>query len=95
MAAWHRIRERKVKERTALANQARALLLERGIIVAKGISRIRKPLPSVIEDIENGLNMTARDYLSELYAELVNCDELVEKYESRIVAYAKNDDACK
>ena len=30
MAGWHRIRERKVKERTALVNQTRALLLEQG-----------------------------------------------------------------
>lgn len=95
LAAWHRIRERKVKERTALANQARALLLEQGIITAKGIRNIRKFLPLAIENLENGLSMTARDYLSELYTELVNCDELVEKYESRIVAFAKTDEACK
>lgn len=39
--------------------------------------------------------MTARDYLSELYAEIVARDELMEKYESRIIAFAKNDKACK
>ena len=48
LAAWHRIRERKVKERTSLANQARSLLLEQGIIVPKGIACIHKFLPSVI-----------------------------------------------
>lgn len=95
LAAWHRIRERKVKERTALANQARSLMLEQGLIIPQGIRNIRKFLPLAIEDLENGLSMTARDYLSELYAELVACDELVEKYESRIIFFAKNDDACK
>lgn len=95
LAAWHRIRERKVKERTALANQARSLLMEQGLIVAKGIRNIRKFLPLAIENLENGLSMTARDYLSELYAELVTCNELIEKYESRIIAFAKNDEACK
>ena len=95
LAAWHRMRERKIKERTALANQARAFLLEQGIIVAKGITRIRTFLPIVIEDLENRLSMPARDYLSELYAELVSCDELVKKYESRIISFAKNDEACK
>lgn len=65
LAAWHRIRERKVKERTALANQARALLMEQGIIAAKGIRNICKFLPFAIEDFENGLSMAARDYLSE------------------------------
>ena len=95
LAAWHRMRERKIKERTALANQARAFLLEQGIIVAKGITHIRTFLPIVIEDLENRLSMPARDYLSELYAELVSCDELIEKYESRIISFAKNDEACK
>ena len=95
LAAWHRMRERKIKERTALANQARAFLLEQGIIVAKGITHIRTFLPIVIEDLENRLSMPARDYLSELYAELVSCDELVKKYESRIISFAKNDEACK
>lgn len=95
LTAWHRIRERKVKERTALANQARALLMEQGLIVAKGIRNIRKFLPSAIENLENGLSITGRDYLSELYSELVACDDLIEKYESRIIAFAKNDEACK
>ena len=78
-----------------MANQAKALLLEQGIVVAKGITRIRKFLPIAVENLENRLSMTARDYLSELYAELVTCDELVEKYESRIISFAKNDEACK
>lgn len=95
LAAWHRIRERKVKERTALANQARALLMEQGLIVTKGIRNVRKFLPLAIENLENGLSMTARDYLSELYAELVSCDKLIEKYESRIIAFGKNDESCK
>lgn len=95
LAAWHRMRERKIKERTAMANQARAFLLEQGLTVAKGIRNIRKFLPLAIENTENGLSMTARDYLSEIYSEIVACNELIEKYESRIMAFAKNDEACK
>lgn len=95
LAAWHRIRERKVKERTALANQSRALLMEQGIVVARGIKHIRKFLPLAIEDLGNGLSMSARDYLSELYSEFAHCDELIKKYENRIIAFAKTNDACK
>lgn len=69
LSAWHRMPERKVKERTALANQARAFLLEQGVVAAKGIRN--KFLPLAIENLENGLSMTARDYLSELCAEPV------------------------
>jgi len=95
MAAWHRIRERKVKERTALVNQTRALLMEQGIVMPQGITCVRKFLPGIIENLENGLSFRARDYLSELYAELVDCDAAVAKYEARIVDVAESDAACK
>jgi transposase len=95
MMAWHRIRERKVKERTALVNQIRAFLGEQGIVIAQGITHVRKLLPTLIEDLDNKLSMSARDYLSELYTELVDYDALINKYESRIVAFAKANEACR
>ena len=95
MTAWHRIRERKVKERTALVNQMRALLSEQGIIIPQGIAHVRKLLPAIIEDLENKLSMSARDYLSELYTELVEYDGAIAKYESRIVSFAKSSEACR
>ncbi|MCD7909690.1 MAG: IS110 family transposase [Clostridium sp.] len=95
MSAWHRLRERKVKERTALVNQARALLMEQGVIIPKGITHVRKQLPGIIEELENGLSLQARDYLSELYAELVDVDAVIAKYEGRIMSFAKTNEACK
>jgi transposase len=95
MAGWHRIRERKVKERTSLVNQARALLSEQGIVIPQGITHVRKKLPCIIEDMDNGLSMCARDYLSELYGELVDCDTLVARYETRIKTFSVNNEDCK
>jgi len=95
MSAWHRLRERKVKERTALVNQTRALIMEQGIVIPQGIAHVRKMLPGIIEKLENGLSWQARDYLSELYTELVDCDAAIAKYEARIAAFAKNDEVCK
>jgi transposase len=95
MAGWHRIRERKVKERTALVNQIRAMLFERGIIIPQGITHVRKQLPYIIEDLDNRLSLSARDYLSELYGELADSDALVAKYEARIKAFAVNSEECK
>jgi hypothetical protein len=81
MSGWHRIREGKVKERTALVNQIRALLSEQGITLPQGITHVRKQLPGIIENLDNNLSACARDYLSELYGELVECDALVDKNE--------------
>jgi transposase len=95
MVGWHRIRERKVKERTALVNQIRALLHEQGIVLPQGVTHVHKQLPHIVEDLDNGLSLCARDYLSELYGELVDCDTLVAKYEARIKAFALSNEDCK
>jgi transposase len=51
----HRARELLVSERTALVNQLRGLLSEYGIVVAQGREQMRKGLPFILEDAENGL----------------------------------------
>jgi transposase len=94
MTALHRIRERHVKERTALVNQIRALLAEHGIVVAQGIAHARKELPGIVEDLDNKLTCASREYLSDLYVELVEKDQMIEKYDKKIALYAKNDEKC-
>ena len=44
--AVHRVREGFIKRRTALANEIRGLLLEYGITVPKGISQLKKIIPT-------------------------------------------------
>lgn len=95
MAAWHRIRELAVKERTALVNQARALLHEQGVIIPQGITHVRRHLPRIIEDENVHLSLAARDYLSELWSELIAKDERIKKYEERIVRVATTNEDCK
>jgi len=80
MAAWHRIREHKVKERTVLVNQMRGLIGEPGIVIAQGINHVRKLSHPIIEDMNNKLSMMARDYLPELHTGLLECDETIERY---------------
>lgn len=94
LGAWHRIRERMVGNRTALVNQARGLLHEMGIVMPQGIKWARNQLPVIIEDLENMLSFSARDYLSELYSELVYLDEQIEKMEKRLHAAVKTNGSC-
>ena len=95
MGAWHRIRERTVRARTALVNQIRGLLHEHGIIIPQGISHARRQLPVLVEDLDNRLSMVARDYLSELYTELVDLDARIEKYEQRLFGLSRQNEICK
>src|SRR5690348_6788580 len=50
IAALHRVRAQLIKSRTALANQIRGLLGEYGIAVVRGIDRLRRALPVILED---------------------------------------------
>ncbi len=47
LASLHRVRERLVGNRTALANQIRGFLQESGIVIPQGIANLRKELPSL------------------------------------------------
>ena len=64
--AIHRMRSRLIKERTALVNQTRGLLAERGIVIAQGITRLRKQLPVIVEDLANELTPLSREVRREL-----------------------------
>jgi transposase len=75
--ASHRMRSRVVKERTALVNQIRGLLAERGIVIAQGITRLRKQLPVIVEDEGKALTSLSREVMRELYEELVALDERI------------------
>jgi transposase len=48
LQALHRVRSRLVSERTAIANEIRAFLLDRGIAVAQGLHRLRVALPEIL-----------------------------------------------
>jgi transposase len=75
--AIHRMRSRLIAERTALGNQVRGLLAERGIVMAQGLTRLRQQLPTIVEDESNALTPLSREVMRELQAELVALDERV------------------
>lgn len=84
MQSLHRIRSQLVARRTAQSNQIRGLLMEYGIIVPKGIGYVRKRIPWILEDGENGLSELFRELLRELYEELVHLDERVAVLETKL-----------
>ena len=82
--ALHRLRERTVNDRTSLSNQIRGLLAEFGIIFNQGISAVRKGLPAVLEDAENGLPHAFRDALGLKYLQFTQLDDLVKAFNKLI-----------
>jgi transposase len=74
MQAMHRVRERWIGRRTALINQIRGFLLERGITIRVGAEHLRKNLPTILEDANNGLTPCCRQLLQQLREELQQLD---------------------
>jgi transposase len=67
--ATHRVRDRLVQRRTALINEIRGFLLERGIIFAAKPIHLRKHLPAVMEDAEQSLSPRLRWLLERMWQE--------------------------
>lgn len=87
----HRIRQRLVRNRTALCNEIRGLLLEYGITLKVGITQVRKQLPILLEDSETRLSSLAKEQFSALYEELLNLIKEIEKYELKIEQASKSE----
>src|ERR1700739_5344 len=70
LQSLHRVRERWVMRRTAVVNQIRGLLLERGITLRKGRCHLDTALPGILEDGTSKLSGAVRLLLGQLEMDL-------------------------
>lgn len=87
----HRVRDRKMRQRTALINQIRGFLNEYGIVVGRGKERLLAALPELLEDAANALTPSARQLLDELLQEWRHINATVVKLDRSIKAQARGD----
>jgi len=92
---FHRQRERIKKERTALVNQVRGLLAEYGVVINTGVAAVRKALPEILEDAENGLTSLTREIFAELQEELQIVDKRFKQCEKRIQCLNQENEMCR
>jgi len=90
LQALHRIRERLVCQRTAVINQIRAFLLERGIAVRQGPRALRSELPIALAKIHK-LSPRMIHLIEDLSEDWRRLDERVETVTSEIEALSKED----
>jgi len=91
----HRARDMAMGHRTAQINQIRGLLHEYGIVAGRGSANLRKALPGILEDADNGLSPMFRELLYGLYRELQHLDERIAGYDARIAHLAQQSEACR
>jgi transposase len=94
LQAVHRVRERWVMRRTAVINQIRGLLLERGLPLTKGRRHVEEALPRILEDADLKLADTFRALLAQLQLELTQLNARIQQMDAVIQHTAKENEAC-
>lgn len=95
LQALHRVRDRLMTRRTALINQIRAFLLERGIVFAKSPIRLREALPEVLENINENLTPRMRNLVAMLWSEWKDLELQIVEMNDEVERIASSDDACR
>ena len=96
MQTLHRARDRLVGERTALINQLRAILLERGITVPQGRRKLQRQLTTMINQA-GGIPVSPRMQLlvDDIRAQWAELDRRIGAFDEEMVQSARNDDAAR
>ncbi len=95
LQALHRVRDRLVHRRTALINQIRGFLLERGITFAKGPAKLRNSMANVIEDAEQKITPRMRMLLDRVWQEWKQLEVEITELSDEIERISNEDPACK
>jgi transposase len=95
LQALHRVRDRLMTRRTALINQIRAFLLERGIVFAKSPVRLKQELPEVLENVNENLTPRMRNLVAMLWSEWKELELQIVEMNDEVERIASSDDGCR
>src|ERR1700684_1805998 len=70
LQATHRVRDRLVSRRTAVINQLRPFLLERGMVFAQKPAKLKAAMADILENADNALTPMMRNMIGILWDEV-------------------------
>jgi len=94
LQALHRVRSRLVSQRTAIVNEIRAFLLDRGIAVAQGLHRLWPALPDILATRTDVLAPRLLHNIEDLIGDRRRMDERIHSVSLEIQVLAQEDPAC-
>ena len=94
MQALHRMRSQCLRDRTAVSNSIRGLLGEYGIVLTTGVATLRRTIPEILEDADNGLSLLFRNLLARRYEQLVELEGHIAFYTKELERFSEQDEAC-
>jgi transposase len=95
MQSLHRVRDRLVGERTALINQLRAFLLERGVIVPQGRHKLELHLETLLTAEQVSLSRRTRLLIEDQRAEWRELDRRIQAFDEEFALQARTDEAAR
>jgi transposase len=95
MQTLHRARDRLVGERTALINQLRAILLERGITVPQGRRKLEIWLGLGTNEEQLPLSHRTMILIADMRAQWSELDRRIAAFDDEFKAYARSDERCR
>jgi transposase len=94
LQAIHRVRDRLIACRTAVINQLRAFLLERGMTFAKSPAKLKLAMPEILENAEANLTPRMRNLVADLWTEWKSLDQKIKASDLEVEQIATSDAAC-
>ena len=93
--AFHRVRDRLISRRTAVINQLRAFLLERGITSPRGRGALHQNMSTILADVELLFAPRMSRLIMNLWHEWQELDQQIEQISKEIEGIADQDAACR
>lgn len=90
-----RLRRGCIDEQTALCNRLRGLLGEYGLVVAQGTAALRRAIPEVLEDADNGLSDGFRRLVAQEYQRWQELAVHIRDYDRELARQAHQDADCR
>jgi transposase len=95
MQVLHRARDRLVAERTALINQLRAVLMERGIVVPQGRRKLSQALAEILEGGDAALSVRVCTLIKDMREEWCDLDRRICAFDNEFAARAREDEGAR
>jgi transposase len=95
MQSLHRVRDRLVGERTALINQLRAVLMERGITVPQGRRKLEQHVVTMLDSGEAQLSPRVLKLIGDMKSEWAALDQRIAAFDDEFAAQAKTNDVAR
>jgi transposase len=94
LQAIHRVRDRLVSRRTAVINQIRAFLLERGMVFAQKPAKLKAVMADILENAEANLTPMMRNLIDMLWGEWKIVEQQIDELTDKLEQISASDAGC-